>query len=332
MQTSEVDIYLYAPGSILFEWQNVNFASGQFVTQIQPKWYNSSSTQSLQFKIVEAGTAPFMASLPAGPVFNSTYNPPSSGGVPAEADTSSPYTAIQNEQPAHTGLSGGKIAAAVIMPLLVVAAIAVAYWIWKKRVKGKQQRKRWSEAVDKRMSTISTDWKSVSAAGAKAAIRNSMAVSAAGNRNSSFSFGAIRPSSEMVADGGQAGIGARSAGGYEIDMSAPHMAQVRPGVKASAFGERVSRISFAPDTRPSSEFERRRTRAFHSSYVPPLPGTVEAGELSPTQAAGPLTLTAEDIRARMTGQEEPRPSMDVYPALSSKFRNSSRFSPYLIFV
>jgi len=44
----------------------------------------------------------------------------------------------------------------------------------------------------------------------------------------------------------------------------------------------------------------------------------DTSEMSPTQTNGPLSLTPEDIHARMSGQEtEPRPSMDDYmPALS----------------
>jgi len=39
--------------------------------------------------------------------------------------------------------------------------------------------------------------------------------------------------------------------------------------------------------------------------------------MSPTQTNGPLTLTSDDIHARMTGQSESRPSIDDYmPALS----------------
>ena len=46
--------------------------------------------------------------------------------------------------------------------------------------KGQRRRKRCSEAIDKRMSTIPTDWESISATGAQAAIRNSIAVSGVG--------------------------------------------------------------------------------------------------------------------------------------------------------
>ncbi|KAF9045957.1 hypothetical protein BDZ89DRAFT_1127474 [Hymenopellis radicata] len=56
-------------------------------------------------------------------------------------------------------------------------------------------------STTKHMSTISTDWKSLSAQGASAAIRNSMCIGT-GLRNSSFSFGGIRPASQLDADRG----------------------------------------------------------------------------------------------------------------------------------
>jgi hypothetical protein len=59
-------------------------------------------------------------------------------------------------------------------------------YIRYKRMKGKKERRRWTEAVDNHMSPISADWKSVCAAGANAAICNSIAV---GKCSFSFSFG-----------------------------------------------------------------------------------------------------------------------------------------------
>ncbi|KAH9934606.1 hypothetical protein B0H21DRAFT_77406 [Amylocystis lapponica] len=336
LNTSAVDIYLYAPSleaTRIHEWANVDFKNGGYNTTIQPKWYNSTSSIQLQFAILPAGTPPFMATLPAGPLFTATYTKPTSGEVPSAADTTSGGAVVENvnNMPKSGGHSSGKVAAGVLVPLLLLIGLGVAYYIKRNRTKGKEKRKRWSEAIDKRMSTISTDWKSVSAAGATAAIRNSMAVSnGTGNRNSAFSFGAIRPSSEATAvEGGQAGIGSHAVYGEKtsIDLSAPHMAQLRPGVRASAFAGRVSRVSFAPDNRPPSE--ARRTRAFHTGYVPPLPGTEDPAVVSPTQAAGPFSLTAEDIRTRMSGEESAaRPSFDevIMPALSMMRNGGERSS------
>ncbi|KAF9244459.1 hypothetical protein BU15DRAFT_85856 [Melanogaster broomeanus] len=299
--TQAVDIYLIAPSltsSRIHEWQNVDFSQGSYQTTLQPKWWNDTSSIVLQLSIVTSGTQPFLSLIPAGPVFTATYTAPTSGSTPASADLSSPDTVTYvNNFPTSSSLSKGKIAAGVLVPLFFIALGIVAYIKWS-RSKGKQKRKRFSEAVDKRMSTISTDWKSITTAGATAAIRNSMAVSSAGNRSSAFTFGAIRPASN----------------GY------PNMSQLRPGLRASASGERVSRISFAPDVRPSMESRRTvASRAFHTAVVPPVPVRRDSGDCSPTQTKGAFSLSPEDIQARISGHDttEGRPSMDeVWPSLS----------------
>lgn len=313
--TSAADIYLTGSASEsaqLHLWHNVNFGLGNYQATLDPSWWNGTSSVSLQLTIMPINTPLWQNSLPAGPVFTATYSGPSVSG-----SVSGGVTENVNNFSKH-GMSKGAVAAAVILPLLAIAALIGAAYIKLSRAKGKDKRKQWSEQIDKRMSTISTDWKSVTPAGAAAAIRNSMAV---GDRKSSISFGGIRPSSTIALEGGQAGIGTRGMAFQDDAESMPEMAQRRPGLRASAFGERVSRVSFAADTRPSGEY--RRTRAFQNNFeVPPVPQleTEDSGTLSPTQATGPLSLTAEDIHARMTGGFG-RPSMDEYmPALSSTYR------------
>jgi len=305
LDANAVDIYLYNPGAVntrIHMWQNVNFAAGKYTTTLLSSWWNSTEgTAKLQINIVPNGSPPFLSSFPAAPIFTATKGDKDRGKVTAGIDNSSQQS---------SGSSKGKIAAGVLVPLLIIIGASIYVWIRYKRTKGKENRKRWSEAVDKRMSTISTDWKSISAAGASAAIRNSMAAGGGGNRNSSFSFGAIRPASTFGEN--QAGIGTRGPG-----EDPPQMSQLRPGFRPSSLGvDRVSRVSFAADTRPSGE-SRRATRALHTGHVPPIPTHQDSSELSPTQTAGALPLTADDIRNQMSGQA--RPSMDDYmPALSSK--------------
>ncbi|EMD36089.1 hypothetical protein CERSUDRAFT_115995 [Gelatoporia subvermispora B] len=328
MTTTAVDIYLYNPGAtppIIHEWQTVDFAPGSYVADLKPKWWNSTASVNLQLSIVPAGSSLFMVTMPAGPVFSATYTAPTSGPTPADADTSQPDAAIQtvnNVPSSKHGPSRGAVAAAVLLPLLLVIGIGVYFYIRRSRAKGKEARKRYSQAVDRRMSTISTDWKSVSAAGAAAAIRNSIYVGEADGaraRASSFSFGAIRPVSTVAVEGGQAGIGAGrglySQENVTLDEpDAPPMAQLRPNVRASAYGERISRVSFADAPRPSAD---RRTRAFHTGHLPPLPTRQDSGDLSPTQTVGPFSLTPEAIAARMSSETVPRPSVDdMVPALS----------------
>ena len=313
-------------------WQTVNYADGFYNATVNPQWWNATSPMMLQLSIVTSGTPTFLSPFPAGPVFTAT----SVKGQTSSSSDSSAITPVDNLAAIKKALTPGRTAAAVIMPLLVIACIIAGYIRWT-RLKGKEQRKRFSIAVDKRMSTISADWKSMSAAGAAAAIRSSVAGS--GIRNSAaFSFGAMRPMSTATADGGgQAGVGARS-GFYthengSINSNGPAMSQLRSNIRTSAFGQRVSRVSFAADPRPSSESRRTVTsRAFRSSFAPPVPvlpsklsdgnsNSNTPGTMSPTQTQGPLTLTPEDIRARIAGHEHyANPSMDeVMPALSRAF-------------
>ncbi|KAJ3524482.1 hypothetical protein NM688_g8551 [Phlebia brevispora] len=335
MSTDAVDIYLYAPGaskSLIHLWETVAFAPGSYQTSLMPKWWNATSSVNLQLSIIQSGMPPYMQTIPAGPIFTATYTAPTSGSTPADADTSIPdsTTQVVNNLPKSNHLSKGKVAAAVIMPLLIVIAILAAVYIKRNRRKVKEDRKRFSQAVDTRMSMIATDWKSLTPGGAQAAIRSSIAVD--GNRASSFSFGAIRPASTVALESGQAGIGTQgvlASGG--IDTTTPQMTQLRSGPRVNPMtGERISRVSFAADV--------PRAPAVHSTpdMYPPLPSHLDSddgllspgGAMSPTQAAGPLSLTAEDINARMAGQETtPRPSVDeVLPALTRML-----LSPALIF-
>ncbi|GJE90634.1 hypothetical protein PsYK624_067780 [Phanerochaete sordida] len=339
LSTNAVDIYLYAPGASnprIHLWETVDFAAGSYETQLKPSWWNSTSSVNLQLAIVESGTPPFMATLPAGPVFQGTYT--GTAGATADDSTGSAIEVVNNVPQPKQGLSKGKVAAAVIMPLLIIAGIVAAIYIKMKRAKGQDKRKRWSEMVDKRMSTISTDWKPVTVAGASAAIRASMAVGESGdNRKSSFSFGAIRPVSTL--DGGQAGIGAKGG----IDLTTPQSSELVSGPRTraranTATSERVSRVSFAVDTRPSGEGRRsmhnaRTSRAFHTGHVPPLPTRQDSGDISPVQREGPSSLTFEDINRRMSSFDATRPSMDgVMPALAmmrndDMMQSQSTFNP-----
>ena len=339
LTTSYVDIYLYAPGASsprVHIWHIVYFPAGSYQTTFQPKWWNATNAANLPLSIVPSNTPPFQAHFPPGPIFTVTYQTPSSGGVPASADTSKPdgaVTVVNNGPFTNTHTSGGKVAAAVVVPLLLILSIAIAAIVKLRRQSGKEERRRWSEAVDRRMSTISTDWKPISVAGAQAAIRNSIAGDAS-NRASSFSFGNIRPA-PSIAEGGQAGIGARAR--TVLPNPSNGTAQLRSSLATSQImADRVSRVSFAPDVRPTSESRRTvYSRAFHTAIIPPVPDRKWEGSdrdsLSPTQTHGPETLSIEDIQAHLAGKEtKSLPSVDaVMPALRCAYLF---FSPFLFSV
>ncbi|KAH9929266.1 uncharacterized protein B0H18DRAFT_1094036 [Fomitopsis serialis] len=276
LDTTAVDIYLFAPLAPtprIHIWQNVDYAYGRYNATLQPAWWNSTKSVSLQLEIIESGMPTFMATLPIGPMWNATYG--GNQDASTSSDTASGSIAESVNNVPKQGLSKGKVAAAVIMTLLAVAGIVAGVYIWRSRKRGQHKRKRFSVAVDKRMSTISTDWKSVTTAGATHAIRNSVY---SGDRTSSI-------------DGGQPDL-----------------------YSAADRQSRVSRVSFAPETRPTSDY--RRTRAFHTGHLPPLPDSMMSpAELSPTQTIGPFSLSLEDVHAHMWGQDETQPSFGTFAPL-----------------
>lgn len=318
LSVNAVDIYLYAPAAAsprIFEWTGIEFTKGSFSTALQPKWWNNAASVNLQLAIVEAGTPAFLATLPAGPIFSAQT-----------VNTTSSATESKG------GMAKGAMAAAALVPIIVIALIIAGVYIKITRAKSQDKSKRWSEAIDRRMSTIATDWNPITASGATAAIRSSMAIP--GNRASSFSFGGIRPLS-TAAEGGHAGVGARAHVGSVYDGSQsdlpPQMSQLRPGLRTNALAERTSRVvSFADQPRPSQDSRRSRatSRAFTNAFVPPLPNRQDSGDISPVQREGALTLTADDIRARLSSASsaQPRPSVDeVMPALSSTYPPLTHF-------
>ncbi|KAJ4485390.1 hypothetical protein J3R30DRAFT_3439149 [Lentinula aciculospora] len=289
----EIDIYLYAPSAAtprLHLWEDVPFTKGYYEAELMPRWWNSTSSEQLQLLIIQSGDAPFLATLPAGPVFTATYSTPSSGAPESAqtelASTDSGITEVQSTASSSSSshLSGGKIAAAVIIPLLVVAAVAAYFWIRRSRAKGKEERKVWSEKVDQRMSVVSADWQSISPAGAQAAIRNSMAIRASMEAEARMSVN-LAGMGVQAPGGGVGGFFIPGQGDPTVNPiiampvpSLPATAQLRPGLRSSAYSTaaaaaRVSRVSFAAEPaipgRPSGESRRsiydRERPSFDSS-------------------------------------------------------------------
>ncbi|KAJ7882731.1 hypothetical protein B0H14DRAFT_1458209 [Mycena olivaceomarginata] len=184
---SLVDVYLYTPGAalpIMHTRSGVPYSADSHSLALQPKWWNSTASCSLQLMVVPAGMLPFLSTIPAGPVFTATYAAPASG-IPAAADLSGGSNSGATTVVTATALSGvsshslspGEKAAAVLLPLLFVLLLTLAY-LKISRAKGAAKRSAWSEKLDKRMSTISADWKSITPGGAKEgrpAVRHALA-------------------------------------------------------------------------------------------------------------------------------------------------------------
>ncbi|KAI5116226.1 hypothetical protein M0805_005887 [Coniferiporia weirii] len=216
-------------------FQVVSFSLGSYNATLKPKWWNSTSSVNLQFKIVETRALAFLTTLPlvlSGTVSSSDLN----------------VTQVNNlNMKGRSRLSKGIVAAAVLVLLIIIGLALTAYIKYTCTCKATKH-KRWSEAVDKCMLVMSADWRSVSVKGAEADIWVSMADP---NGNSVWSgsgtagIGIPRPSSTFMTEGAQS----------EGDIAQPEMAQIcHPdiglhGPIASATGSAtcVSHVLFTAD-------------------------------------------------------------------------------------
>ncbi|CAK5270252.1 unnamed protein product [Mycena citricolor] len=350
---SSVDIYLYAPGSAtsrMHMWQGVSYASGNYSATLMPRWWNSTSSATLQLMIVSSGTPPFLSTLPSGPVIQATYTPSSNGTTPDAANTAvhgSPTTIVGAVAGAVSGvsshtLSPGKKAAAVILPLLFCMLIGATY-LKLSRARGKAKRAEWSEKIDKRMSTISTDWKSITAGGAKEAVRHSIAI---GRNSSAFSVGSVRPSN---VEGEPVFMGEQPVGRGSIDIDEKDTPRTSLGSGIGVgVGARRPKTSGAPPDRgsravsfaetapprpsissngPRTSAYSRTSRAFHtaSTYAD---WENEGDGMAPPVPA--LPTPPSPSMAGVYGSPAPRPSVDSSRSVGSGRRtgNSLRGSNY----
>ncbi|PLW24148.1 hypothetical protein PCASD_06718 [Puccinia coronata f. sp. avenae] len=155
-----MDMYLQSIDSAapIHVWKNVVGSSNKLTTQFQPEWWNSTETVSLQLVLTPADL-PLWAGLGPGPIFVAHFN----GSVPAGASASAhqgkqlggPSVEYMTDlfHRSHHALSGGKLGAAIFMPLLAVGLAIFAYIFISRRRSGEAS-KRWSEYVDKRMSVM----------------------------------------------------------------------------------------------------------------------------------------------------------------------------------
>lgn len=320
-----VDIYLYAPGhnaSLIQAFNGADYAHGSMDMSLDPAWWGNNATINLQLAIVSHGTPSFMTSIPAGPIFVATYNSADPHARPKSSNTGKGGI-IQDAKNIFDRSPGGSIAAAVIIPLLAVA-VAIFFYIRHQRTKRVDKSKRFSQVIDQRMSTISSDWRSISGAGANAAIRASMAVDAS-------AYG--RPASFIsTTESGQAGVGARFNNIETTEQDVPRMSQLRASrISATGTGERSSRVvSFASDPRPSFESANSRptvgvgnrvhARSFHQAQNfddDEDDGIDGALQISPRQSLGPPAISNAEIEARAsTGNESLRLEMLQMPAMT----------------
>ncbi|KAF7324317.1 hypothetical protein MSAN_02525200 [Mycena sanguinolenta] len=294
---SDVDILLYGLGDntpVMHTWSGVPYAAGGYNITLQPSWWNSTSSKQLQFSILSSGTPSYISTLPAGPVFTATYSSSSGASATVAADTGLPtsgtttYVSGSPLSGASTHkLSAGKKAAVVLLPLLFVILCGLAY-LKIKRARRQAKRSAWSEKLDKRMSTISADWKSITTGSAKEAVCQSIAASRPSNASFSYAAGAIKTG---AVEGEPVVMGEKTRGGsIEIsEKDLPRTTLARVSASASV------RVFLAPTpTRP--------TVARALCPLPTLPTPVLLPAPAPTRAvAAPSTPPRTPTTRRRRG-------------------------------
>ncbi|BGP20639.1 hypothetical protein JCM10213_007175 [Rhodosporidiobolus nylandii] len=256
---SEIDIYLSVQEEsgwlAVREWTGATYSSGKLETQLQPGWWNASTgagSVSAQLSIVPSGQPSWNTPAPSGPVFTISYNgsyPSVTTSAPSSAYTGPSVESVQTK--GTSSPSGGKLGAAIAVPLLVIAIAAAGYVIWNKRRK-RPDKKRFSAVVDNRMSMISQGtWQPrPSMASRPGSFHPTHRPSGSqysvqpGNRQSTYSF-------------------AGSAVGVPSPLGAGIRAPPPAEMRQTGQGDRVSRVSFAAGEgmpRPSMASSRHGNR------------------------------------------------------------------------
>lgn len=299
---------------------------------MEPKWWNSTSEATLQLNFMEAGLPSWASTSAAGPVFKVTYPEDALKSLTSSAVTSGAAAVAtsaapefqQYVNPKPSGLPAGSLAAAIVVPVVAVL-IAIGVYVRFARLKEAEKRKRWSAAVDRRMSTISQDWRSQSVHGSinpGAGGRPSMQ----SNRQTRASSYMGRTSSTYAVENNMAGAGAGNRTRVRPDGSAPEMRQLPAGdgARGSLFtpSERISRVSFA-DARTSrvsfgdalrptmSNLSGTKHQASRSATNLTTPERLrssilnrnssaidddDVASLSPSQVAGPYPFNEKEVK------------------------------------
>lgn len=154
---ADIDITLYSyGGGALHGWSNVPCAQGTFATQFLPSWWNSTSSASAYLQIADSSQPSWATTAGTGPQFSLAWNgttPVGQSGL-SSGNSTGPTVDSVSDTSGSSGVTGGKLAAAVTIPLLAAAIFVIGYIFYSRR-KGKTERKRWSAYVDHRLSQIS---------------------------------------------------------------------------------------------------------------------------------------------------------------------------------
>lgn len=322
-----VNIILTSSQGQVFRWEQVDAFPGSFDTQLDASWWGETPTIQLQVGITATDTPLFINPFSAGPVFTAINSNPSAN--PVSASTTSPAVSIlgsgsstrssSTQTPAPTvlggsvnvahlrsqgGLTGGRLAVAVLLPILVAFA-AIAGYVFYVRKREAFKRAAWVETIDKRMSRLSGDWQSMSAVGG--GVRPSMQsnrartpVASAHSRSMSL-LGGVRPSISTEAN--------RIASIYNTHATVPFSAE-----DLSQLGPRARALSEAAAAgRPLST-----TISAHSDIPVPSMPVGRSRSNSTTADARPVFPRAPNSHTRPASTSSNNPYANAMAQRSSQ--------------
>lgn len=204
-----VNIALLSSQGRVFSWEDVDAFPGSFDAELDASWWGSTASIQLQVGITATDTPLFLNPFAAGPVFTAVNSNPTASSSPSASVSGMAVSASANATPtpvlssgsvnvarmkSQGGLTGGRLAVAVLLPILV-AIVAIGGYVFYVRRREAFKRAAWVETIDKRMSRLSGDWQSMSAVGGGASrpsIHSNRARSA--NSRSLSALGGGRPS------------------------------------------------------------------------------------------------------------------------------------------
>lgn len=330
---TNIDIYLLSPTSQSGHvkiFSSIPFSAGTYTKSLDPGWWNNTGDIELTIDFVPTGQLLAYNPFTAGPVIN-VKSPTGSNPSGDTSDSTDPTLKTSGDVAQGGSLPKGSIAAAILLPIIAII-LALAVYAKISRKKRAERTRRFSQAMNARMSRISGDWQNMAQENHKFTPRDSTA--------------SVLRMSAVFDQGMQMDV---SDDAQRVSIANLPYSQSQPvGSRTSrfnppTFGTRQSRISFAPEVNASKErlsaySTGRVSRAFPAEEAPPVPRgdfgravsgnpasiasvsvydvnsiyAVESheqhddhGALSPTQTTGPVALSNDDIN-----------NIDTAPALS----------------
>lgn len=136
MHSNKFDVYLYSQkgDSVLpiHAWLGLNARDGAKTVQLDSKWWDKQQDLHVNLQYVPNGFQPWETSYPLGATWILSAN---SSETPSNLDTSPSWSNAQVTDYIHhsSGLSGGELAASIVLPVLAALAILGAGLFWHRK-------------------------------------------------------------------------------------------------------------------------------------------------------------------------------------------------------